>query len=346
MTAIRLSLCIPTYNFGRFIAETLRAIASQATGDVEIVVLDGGSTDDTPEIVERFAREVPGVVHRRLERPGGIDADLATTISLASGEYCWLMSSDDAPAPGAIARVLREIESGEDVYLCNRLDCDNDLRPLRQGSWLSGSCAPIFRLSERNDLERYLAEARSIGALFSYMSAIVVRRAAWDASPPDPKAVGTNYAHVARLLSALLRGGTLRYLETPLVLCRGENDSFARGGVVRRFLIDLDGYLVLADLLPDAATRRAFLRVMRLEHPWYVFAEIRSCVASRDEWPSIRAKLLRYGYARWQVRLVGLAGAIPPIMALARLAWFGARRLRNATATLRRTALTRRRATP
>ena len=189
-------------------------------------MLDGGSTDDTPDIVERFAREVPGVVHRRLERPGGIDADLATTISLASGEYCWLMSSDDAPAPGAIARMLREIESGEDVYLCNRLDCDKELRPIRQGAWLSRMRgARMFRLSERNDLDRYLAEARSIGALFSYMSAIVVRRAVWDASPPDPRAVGTNYAHVARLLSALLRGGTLRYFEAPLILCRGENDS-------------------------------------------------------------------------------------------------------------------------
>lgn len=327
MTPPRLSICIPTYNFGAFLRDTLRAVAGQLTDEVEVVVLDGGSTDDTPEVVAGFAREIPRLVAVRLERPGGIDGDLARTVALASGEYCWLLSSDDLPAPGAVARILEELRTGADVYLLDRIECDVDMRPIRRGEWLAREGSPEFRLAEPAELARYLGAARSIGALFSYMSSVVVRRAAWDAAEPPPRVNGTNYAHVARLFRGLLGGGVLRHVRAPLVLCRGENDSFARGGVVRRFLIDLDGYLTLADvLLRETAARSSFLRIMRLEHPWYVYAEIRSR-ASAQQWRGIRENLRAFGYAPWQVAVVGAAGRSGAIMALLRFAWFGARRL-------------------
>ncbi len=59
MNGIRLSVCIPTYNFGRFIGETLDSIVRQATEEIEIVVLDGGSTDNTTEVVEGFRDTFP-----------------------------------------------------------------------------------------------------------------------------------------------------------------------------------------------------------------------------------------------------------------------------------------------
>ncbi|HEX9242999.1 MAG TPA: glycosyltransferase family 2 protein [Anaeromyxobacter sp.] len=334
MTAFRLSVCIPTYNFGAFIGETLRALVDQATDDVEIVVLDGGSTDETPAVVERFSREFPRLVYRRLDRPGGVDADIERAVALAHGEYVWLMSADDVPAPGALARMREELGSGADVYLCDRVVCDRDLRPLGEQAWLApGAGVGPFRFSEPAELRRYLTNARSIGALFSFISAIVVRREAWDASPPGPGSIGTNYAHAARILSILRSGGRLRHVPAPLVLCRGENDSFARGGVVRRFVIDLDGYLHLAGVLGGGPEARAeFLAVMRREHPWYVYAEIRSRAASREEWKAIRGKLLAYGYAPWQVAVSGSVGAVPAAIHLARLAWFGLRRIRRALA--------------
>jgi len=52
MNRPRLSICIPTYNFGRFIGETLDSILPQATEDVEVTVVDGASTDNTADIVE------------------------------------------------------------------------------------------------------------------------------------------------------------------------------------------------------------------------------------------------------------------------------------------------------
>ncbi|UUZ71761.1 glycosyltransferase [Polaromonas sp. P1(28)-8] len=48
---MHLSICIPTYNFGRFIGETLDSLLPQVSDEVEVVVLDGGSTDDTGAVV-------------------------------------------------------------------------------------------------------------------------------------------------------------------------------------------------------------------------------------------------------------------------------------------------------
>ena len=92
MSGIRLSVCIPTYNFGRFIGETLESIVRQATEEVEIVVLDGGSTDNTTEVVEGFRDAFPRLRYYRQDFKGGIDRDMAKSVELARGEYCWLFS--------------------------------------------------------------------------------------------------------------------------------------------------------------------------------------------------------------------------------------------------------------
>ena len=104
---MRLSVCIPTYNFGAFIGETLQSIAAQLQDGVEIVVLDGGSTDDTAEVVGAFAQRYPQIrYHRRPER-GGIDRDMARTVALARGEYCWLFGADDTMRAGALGANAR-----------------------------------------------------------------------------------------------------------------------------------------------------------------------------------------------------------------------------------------------
>src|SRR5262245_12084145 len=265
MNPIRLSICVPTYNFGAFIGETLESVIDQAGENVEVVVVDGASTDNTAEVVREFQRRFPNLVSHRLPAKGGIDRDLATTLSLARGEFCWLLSSDDVVKSGAIDRVLRETASGEDIYLCNRVECGRDLTPLRKGRWLSPHIGDrSFRFDSASSWVDYCGTARSIGALFSYMSSIIVRRSAWDGVSADEKYLGSNYAHVARLFDILRHGGRLKYISDALVDCRGGNDSFRGEGVIRRYLIDFKGYDLLASsLFQDSMVQRAMRDVVR-----------------------------------------------------------------------------------
>src|ERR1700722_1620055 len=99
---ITLSICIPTYNFGEFIGETLESILPQIVDGVEVVVLDGGSTDETQAVVGAFQARCPALQYYHRDERGGIDLDMALTVELARGKYCWLFSSDDLMRPGAV----------------------------------------------------------------------------------------------------------------------------------------------------------------------------------------------------------------------------------------------------
>src|SRR2546421_12325536 len=95
-----LSFCIPVHNFGAFLPATLESILPQMHGALEIVVFDGGSTDNTPELMGDICARDPRVRYLRRDVRGGIDADLASCIDAALGEYCWLFSGDDTLQSG------------------------------------------------------------------------------------------------------------------------------------------------------------------------------------------------------------------------------------------------------
>src|SRR5580704_4908013 len=128
MSQPKLSLCIPTYNFGRFIGETLHSILDQDGADqIEVVVVDGASTDNTTDIVTGLQKQYPQIKYYRLPAKGGIDRDMAKSVELATGDYCWLFSSDDIMREGAIASILEEIKFGYDIFLCKHMECKFDM---------------------------------------------------------------------------------------------------------------------------------------------------------------------------------------------------------------------------
>lgn len=298
MSDVRLSFCIPTYNFGEFIGQTLESIIAQAGDDVEIIVGDGASTDNTEEIVKGYQLSFPRLFYYKFEKKGGIDLDLSRTVDLSTGEYCWLMSSDDCLNPGAIQRMLNEIKFGHDVYLCNRTCCDRNLNPIVNQLWLSNEVADqTFHFSNESELMDYLHAATSIGALFSYVSSIIVRRNKWDEIGYNKKLSGSNYAHVFRLFYILQTGkSTLKYLKESLVLCRGDNDSFLDKGIANRLSIDFDGYQLLSEsLFAKKTIRNTFKTVVEREHNWRRLVIVKSQVDNR-QWADLKKSLQNYSY--------------------------------------------------
>src|SRR2546421_12213389 len=112
-----LSFCIPVHNFGAFLPATLESILPQMHDALEIVVFDGGSTDNTPELMGDICARGPRGRYLRRDVRGGIDADLASCIDAALGGYCWLFSGDDTlqSAGGAYGR--SPLESAVGVHL-------------------------------------------------------------------------------------------------------------------------------------------------------------------------------------------------------------------------------------
>jgi glycosyltransferase involved in cell wall biosynthesis len=109
------SVLIPSYNQGRYIAETLNSILAQDYRPIEILVMDGASTDSTLSVLEGF-RHHPEV--RIFSEPdkGVVDA-VNKGLAKASGTILGIQSSDDIYAPGAIQAAVRCMQSNPDVGL-------------------------------------------------------------------------------------------------------------------------------------------------------------------------------------------------------------------------------------
>lgn len=310
MNGFKVSVCIPTYNFGEFIGETLESIVSQLSDDVEVIIGDGNSTDNTEQIVRGYQSRYHNIKYYKFDEKGGIDTDLIKTIEKATGEYCWLLSSDDVLIPGALEYILEATRLGHAIYLCNRVDCDRELRAMKTRHWLDESQGDgIFDFSLETELKNYLKLSKGLGALFSFISSIIVCRAEWVSASCNTDYLGCNYAHVHRFFSIAKNGGRLKYIKRPLILARHYNDSFITNGVANRFYIDFDGYeLITKQLFNDLVIIELVKTVMRREHKWYLFIGLKNKV-SKTEWVELESSFISYGYHSFQLLLIRLLGS-------------------------------------
>jgi len=287
----KLSICIPTYNFGEFIGETLKSIVGQATEEVEIVIVDGASTDNTQAIVTDWQRKFPGIRYFRLAQKGGIDHDLAKSVELASGEYCWLFSSDDVMRPDAIRGVIEHLEQACDVYVCEHSLCDKNMRVLHDYPIFVDEKSRFVEFSDARQRGECLAEALNTEALFSFMSGLIVRRSKWLSVDPGTQFLGSCWWHVARLLEIARTRLSVCYVSDVWLDKRGDNDSFLERGVVNRFRIAVDGFTRISTHFYGADSRELaeVRRLLRNELSILSFFSARDRVAksprteSRDE---------------------------------------------------------------
>ncbi len=276
-TRQRLSICIPTYNFGAFIGETLESILPQLEEGVEVVVLDGGSTDDTTAVVESLQRRYSALRYEHRKKRGGIDRDMARAVDLAEGEYCWLFCADDVMKPGAIAWMLENLDSGCDVYLCGLTLCTLDMRPLADHRVSRIKTESQFDLSRSRDRRSYFRRAQTTTAFFSFAGSLTFKKSRWDAIGLDEEFVGSLWAHVARFFQMIPSGLRLHYLPTAYLYKRTENDSFLDKGLVNRHAIAIDGYHRLADACFPAGSMEArhVRRAVRNEFPPWLALDLK-----------------------------------------------------------------------
>lgn len=109
----RISIVTPSFNQAPYIEETLLSVRRQNYPDVEHIVIDGGSTDGTMAIVDRYR---DGLRHAVSEKDRGQGHAINKGMELATGEILTWLNSDDMLAPGALAAAaLAFATSGADL---------------------------------------------------------------------------------------------------------------------------------------------------------------------------------------------------------------------------------------
>ena len=212
--SIKLSICIATLNRGDFIGETLESIVAHGDERIEIVVLDGGSTDNTEQVVRRFQTTFPHFHYIRQERALGVDRDFNTAVEASSGEYCWLMPDDDLLKPGAIDAVLRACENSHDLIVVNAEVRNCDFQSLLVPNLLGFDRDRIYAPTE---LERLFEDT---AGYLSYIGAVVIRKEVW-LSRDRASYFGSYFVHFGVIFQAPLTGSALVLGDTQISIRYG-----------------------------------------------------------------------------------------------------------------------------
>ncbi len=99
---MKVSIVTPSYNQGRFIERTLQSVASQGGNDIEHIVMDGASSDETVEILKKFGDRIRWVSEKDRGQTDAVNKGIRASV----GEIIGWLNSDDIYYPGAIARVV------------------------------------------------------------------------------------------------------------------------------------------------------------------------------------------------------------------------------------------------
>mgnify|MGYP001565001161 CR=1 FL=1 len=197
MSKPRLSICIATYNRADYIGETLESIIPQVTEEVEIVIVDGASTDNTGSVVKDYIKVCPQIHYIRLPFKGGVDQDYCKAVEFARGEYCWLFPDDDLLNPDAISTVLDEAKNGYGLIVVNARVMNSNFSKTISNKLLEIDTDEIY---DESKLEQLF---QRIVPYISFIGCVVINRDLW-LQREKKRYFGTEFIHIGVIFQAPL----------------------------------------------------------------------------------------------------------------------------------------------
>ena len=139
------SIVTPSFNQAEFLEETIRSVLDQAYANVEYLVVDGGSTDGSVEIIRRYAERLAWWTS---EPDRGQAHALNKGFAQARGEYVGWICSDDTLLPGALSRLVDALESDRTLALAYGDALYTDEHSVHKERALSGPWDPARMVGE------------------------------------------------------------------------------------------------------------------------------------------------------------------------------------------------------
>lgn len=109
------SVIIPTFNRAHFLKNAVRSVVEQDYPDIEIIIVDDRSTDNTVQVVNDLKKEYPSVVYRPSDRSQGPSGARNAGLAVATGEYVSFLDSDDVWLKDHLASGIDILESNPNI---------------------------------------------------------------------------------------------------------------------------------------------------------------------------------------------------------------------------------------
>jgi glycosyltransferase involved in cell wall biosynthesis len=116
MARPRFSIVIPSLNQGEYLEQAIRSVLDQTGEDIELIVMDGGSTDGSVDVIAKYETRL---THWTSARDAGVAAALNTGFAQASGDILGFLNADDFYLPGAFAQVATAFAEAPEIDVCS-----------------------------------------------------------------------------------------------------------------------------------------------------------------------------------------------------------------------------------
>ncbi len=218
---VRLSICIATRNRAKYLIETVKCLLDQLDDGIEIVIVDGASTDNSQSLVERLNIPNGRIRYFYENENSGVDGDFDKTVQYSLGKYCWLFSDDDLLVPGAMETVKQALVSEPDVVIVNSSIHSKNFKNALYDRILNITNNETYE----NDSERAFLD---MGSYLSFIGAIIVCRNFW-LSRERVAYHGSAFAHIGVIFQYPLPS-RVKLVSEPLIKIRYGNSEWAPRG--------------------------------------------------------------------------------------------------------------------
>jgi glycosyltransferase involved in cell wall biosynthesis len=238
---MKISICIPQYNRIAYLVKSLKLIENQEHQDIEVIVSDDRSDDDTVEVITELQKNYKyPLVFSRNETNLGYDRNYRKCIELASGEYCIVIGNDDSIyQPGSITFL-------EDFLI------RNDYPELGFSNFVEDNNREV--IVKRAQETRVLGAGKYVAlknySCFSFVGGLIYKKSAFDKYNTD-KHDGSIYAQMYLGCLMVADGCRLFSIAEPLVLKDIQMDGKPRSSYKDKIARKWSDYKVVDGGLPS-----------------------------------------------------------------------------------------------
>ena len=187
------SILINNYNYGHFLKDAIDSALCQTYANIEVIVVDDGSTDNSREVIDGYGSQVVPV----LKENGGQASAFNAGFAASKGQWIFLLDSDDLFLPQKIQRVLQLADQnpGVGMIVHNLEYCGVDGKPIVFD-------APVIAQQKLVDGRKSVRQGK-VGMFFPATSALCFQREVLHQMLPMPEEIritADNYLKIAALL--------------------------------------------------------------------------------------------------------------------------------------------------
>jgi abequosyltransferase len=289
-----ISICIPTYNRGNVIGRLLESIVENLSGSphianyVEIVVSDNCSNDNTTNIIEQYKSKLLNFKYIKNSENLGYAKNINQAVEISSGQYCWLMGSDDILIKGSLKYLIHEVSSAKPDALIAGAISNGRTREFYGNT--------DFDIKIEKSLNKIISKSTELSSLFGFMSVLVVKKDFWISTQTTSDEESHPYTHTLRIFRGLAKGERhISYRKNPIVTTGSEPNEY-NATLHKHLILDLKTYqYIFNTILPISPSNNTHLA--SLIKSQYTFFRMIFCraTASTEEWGEIVEILQKLG---------------------------------------------------